>query len=633
MMSISQLGAIVGSKGHVRFEVWAPSAEKVDVHLLGSPGRRYPMERRRGGYFTVELSDAAVGTRYVYRLKTPEGASIERPDPASRYQPDGVHGPSQVIVTGAGQPDDGWCGRSLSQYVIYELHVGTFTPAGTFDAAAQHLGNLAQLGVTAVELMPVAQFPGTRNWGYDGVYPYAVQNSYGGPEGLKRFVDACHRTGLAVILDVVYNHLGPEGNYLRDFGPYFTDFYRTPWGEAINLDGPFSDEVRRYFIENALQWIGDFHIDALRLDAVHAIMDFSARPFLQELSRTVHRTADALNRRVYLIAESALNDTRIIRPRELGGYGLDAQWNDDFHHSLHTTLTGESVGYYMDYHGLEDLASAWRDGYVYSGQHSKFRRRSHGNSSRDIPSRKLVVFAQNHDQVGNRRQGDRLGLNVSFEKQKLSAGMVLLSPYVPLIFMGEEYGETAPFLYFVDHSDPDLVEAVRRGRQEEFAAFKWQDAPPDPQDEDSYARSKLNHHLRVEDRHRHLLDFYRELLTLRNRLPALSHLSKKGMIVTEDLQQNLLVVQRFFKDDISAMVFNFNSTSGPLRIQLPPGNWVRTLDSADPRWKGPGSRVPESLAVNGPVDIDMAPECVILFNKPTSHPATCGPAVPQKKRI
>jgi maltooligosyltrehalose trehalohydrolase len=334
--------------------------------------------------------------------------------------------------------------------------VGAYTKKGTFESIIPHLDELKKLGITAIELMPVAQFPGTRNWGYDGVYPYAVQNSYGGPEGFKRLVNACHGRGLALVLDVVYNHLGPEGNYLWDFGPYFTDRYKALWGFSINFDGPHSDDVRHYFIQNALYWVTEFHVDALRVDAVHAILDFSAEPFLEELASAVHDEAKRLNRRVYLIAESALNDTRVIRSREFGGYGLDAQWNDDFHHALHTVLTGERMGYYRDFGRLQDLAKALLEGFVYSGEYSPYRRRRHGNSSRDIPAHRFVVFSQNHDQVGNRMRGERLSELVCFERTKLAAGVMTLSPFIPLLFMGEEYGETAPFQYFVSHSDPDL---------------------------------------------------------------------------------------------------------------------------------------------------------------------------------
>jgi maltooligosyltrehalose trehalohydrolase len=618
MMRPPRLGATPLGNRQCRFEVWAPLAENVEVQLTAPAERRSAMEKRGAGYFTTVLDDIAPGTRYVYRLQHADSSARERPDPASRYQPDGVHKPSGIVSANFDWDDDGWCGIPLSRYVLYELHVGTFTPEGTFDGAIQHLDELSDLGITAVELMPVAQFPGHRNWGYDGVYPFAVQNSYGGPQGLKRLVNACHRKGLAVVLDVVYNHLGPEGNYLRDFGPYFTDFYQTPWGEAINFDGPYSDEVRRYFIENTLQWIGEFHIDALRLDAVHAILDFSACPFLEQLGQVVHRTAEEVKRHIHLFAESALNDTRIIRPRVLGGFNLDAQWNDDFHHSLHTALTEERSGYYQDYHGLDDLARAWREGYVYSGQYSAYRQRAHGNSSRNVPARQLVVFAQNHDQVGNRMLGDRLDKMVSFEKQKLAAGLVLLSPFIPLIFMGEEYGESAPFLYFVSHGDPALVEAVRKGRRQEFAAFDWQADPPDPQDEQTFLRSKLNRSLRREGRHRAMVEFHRELLRLRTRIPALANLSKKNMTVACDPQQNLLWVRRRCDEEEAGLLFNFNEEAGPVRIQMPAGCWRKRIDSAEPRWMGPGSSIPDELQATGPAELQAASHSVVVFTREQS---------------
>ena len=449
MRSIT-LGAIPGENGRCCFRVWAPRAEKVEVRLVAPQERLLPLKKAEAGYFHGVLERVEPGARYFYRLD----GTRERPDPASRFQPEGVHGPSQVIEPDFPWTDQGWCGLGLPAYVIYEIHVGAFTPAGTFEAVIPHLAELKELGITALELMPVAQFPGRRNWGYDGVFPYAVQNSYGGPAGLKRLVDACHRHGLAVILDVVYNHLGPEGNYLGDYGCYFTDRYRTPWGEAVNFDGPHSDEVRRFFIENALYWIGDCHIDALRLDALHAIFDQSPQPFLAELAEAVHAQAEGLNRRVHLMAESDLNDVRLIRPPELGGYGLDAHWNEDFHHALHTLLTGEQGGYYEDFGRLAQLAKAFREGFVYSGQYSPYRRRRHGSSSRGLPGQRFIVFAQNHDQVGNRLLGDRLTRLVSFEALKLAAGAMILSPFLPLLFMGEEYGEVAPFHYFISHSDP-----------------------------------------------------------------------------------------------------------------------------------------------------------------------------------
>ncbi|MEJ2100907.1 MAG: malto-oligosyltrehalose trehalohydrolase [Desulfobacterales bacterium] len=510
-------GATFLTDGRCRFLVWAPLAEAVDLRIVYPHERITQLEKIGKGYHQIILGDIDPAVHYVYRLHSQQspGSAKERPDPASRHQPQGVHGPSQVVFPDFDWADADWPGLPLSQYIIYELHVGAFTPEGTFDAVIPYLDRLTDIGCTAVELMPVAQFPGDRNWGYDGTYPFAAQHSYGGPQGLKRLVDACHRKGLAVVMDVVYNHLGPEGNYLRDFGPYFTDFYKTPWGEAVNFDGPHSDDVRRFFIESALYWVRDCHVDALRIDAVHAILDFSARPFLEQLALRIHREAERLNRRVYCIAESALNDTRVIRCREFGGFELDAQWNDDFHHALHSLLTGEMSGYYQDFGRLQDLSLSWRDGFVYSGRYSAYRRRRHGNSSRSIAARQFVVFAQNHDQIGNRMNSERLTQLITFEQLKLAAGVVLLSPFIPLLFMGEEYGEVAPFPYFISHSDPDLVEAVREGRRREFAAFGWQENPPDPQDEATFLRAKLNPTLCHQGHHQVLMSFYRELIRLR----------------------------------------------------------------------------------------------------------------------
>jgi maltooligosyltrehalose trehalohydrolase len=417
------------------------------------------------------------------------------------------------------------------------------------------------------------------------------------------------------VLDVVYNHLGPEGNYLWDFGPYFTDRYRSPWGPSINFDGSKSDEVRRFFIENAICWVTEFHVDALRIDAVHAILDFSAQPFLQELASAVHASSEQLNRRVYLIAESTLNDTRIVRSRELGGYGLDAQWNDDFHHSLHTLLTGERSGYYQDFGRLRKLAKAFREGYVYSGDYSPYRQRRHGNSSREISAHRLVVFAQNHDQVGNRMRGERLSELVCFEKTKLAAGVVILSPFIPLLFMGEEYGETAPFPYFVNHSDPDLVEAIRRGRREEFAAFGWEDEPLDPQDEETFLRAKLKHSLRRKGRHKVLLEFNRQLLRLRKGIPALANVSKDDMEVSDYESEKILVIKRWSCSDEADTVFHFGGSPVTISIPFSEGRWEKQMDSADKRWQGTGSQLPGEIMSKGEVTVSLSAYAFVLFVK------------------
>jgi maltooligosyltrehalose trehalohydrolase len=603
------VGAAYLGEGRCRFRVWAPLAQKVEVHVVGPRERLVPLARHTRGYHQAIVEGVEAGALYFYRLDE----ARERPDPASRFQPQDVHGPSQVVNPHFSWDEGNWWGLPWRDYLLYELHVGTFTDEGTFDTVIPYLQDLRTLGVTAIELMPVAQFPGSRNWGYDGVYPFAVQNSYGGPEGLKRLVNACHRQGLAVVLDVVYNHLGPEGNYLQDFGPYFTDRYKTPWGAAFNFDGPYSDEVRRFFIDNALYWVTEFHIDALRLDAIHAIVDHSAQPFLEELGIALHARAEQLNRRVYAIAESALNDSRIIRPRALGGFGLDAQWSDDFHHALRVLLTGDRAGYYQDFGQLQQLVKAYREGFVYAGEYSPYRRRRHGNSSLTIPAQQFVVFAQNHDQVGNRMLGERLSSVVSFEGLKLAAGAVLLSPFIPLLFMGEEYGETAPFAYFISHLDAQLVEAVRQGRREEFAAFAWQGEPPDPQAERTFLCAKLNHRLRQEGHHHVLCEFYRELIRLRKTLPALARLNKQDMDVHGVQKDNVVCIRRWSEEQEVLLVLHFGQTPAAVTMPVPAGRWQKWSDSADQRWHGPGSPLAGAFGSDGEASLTLPPEACALF--------------------
>lgn len=595
-----RLGAIYLGAKSCQFRVWAPNVAAVSVHLTGA-NRLVPMQPTACGYHEATIEGVSPGDLYFYRL-TPE---IERADPASRFQPEGVHGPSQVIDGSFRWDEKGWAGRPLKDYIIYELHVGTFTPAGTFEAIVAYLEYLIQLGVTAVELMPVAQFPGGRNWGYDGVFPFAVQNSYGGPQGLKNLVNACHQRDLAVVLDVVYNHLGPEGNYIADFGPYFTDRYKTPWGSALNFDGPHSDEVRNYFIQNALYWFGEFHIDALRLDAVHAILDCSPVTFLEDLAVATQRAAAQMQRELFLIAESADNNARLVRRQEDGGYGLAAQWNDDFHHCLRTLLTGERSGYYEDYGEFRQLVKAYREGFAYSGEYSRFRQRRHGSSSRDIPAERFVVFAQNHDQVGNRMLGDRLSQTASFEDLKLAAGLVLLSPYIPLLFMGEEYAESTSFPYFVSHSDPQLIEAVRHGRQEEFAAFHWQGEMPNPQDGRTFLRSKLNHELRNADHHMVLLKFYRELIGLRKKLPGLDGSERSGMEVIGLESDKVLAVRRWRESERALLVANLNQTDTTVTVALARGPWRKVIDSADETWRGSGSLIARDIQSDGEADFSL----------------------------
>jgi len=483
-------GARPAPRGGVEFRVWAPRAQRVAVRVRG---KRATLDRvlepREDGFLSVEVESAEPGDDYVFVLDD----RGERPDPASRWQPSGVSGDSRVLDADAWSwTDADWRGIDIADAVFYEIHVGTFTRAGTFEAVIDELPRLRRLGVTAIELMPIGEFPGARNWGYDGVFGWAPQSTYGGPEGLRRLVDAAHGEGLAVFLDVVYNHVGPEGNVLHEFAPYFTDRYRTPWGDAINFDGEGSDFVRAYFQESALQWLADYHVDGLRLDAVHAICDFSARPFLAELAEATERLSHELGRKLLLVAESDRNDPQLVRPRDRGGIGLDGVWSDDFHHAVHAALTGERNGYYVDFGRVSDLAKCLEHRFVYDGAYSRFRHRRHGAPAADVSPHRFVVAVQNHDQVGNRACGERLSVLLSPTRLRLAAAFLLLSPFVPLLFMGEEYGETAPFLYFVDHADPKLRDAVRRGRQHEFRTFGWRGEVPDPSAAETFERSRLS---------------------------------------------------------------------------------------------------------------------------------------------
>lgn len=538
-MSSSPADGSIGARAEgdgFRFHVWAPERGNVRLALMGPDERRLPMKRDADGYWSVYVAGLGAGARYMYEL---DGDEL-RPDPASHHQPDGVHEASATVDHAAfAWSDAAWVNPRLDSYIIYELHVGTFTPEGTFDSAITRIPYLLDLGINAVELMPVAQFPGERNWGYDGVYPFAVQESYGGPDGLKRLVDALHKAGIAVILDVVYNHLGPEGNYLSRFGPYFTDKYKTPWGDAINYDGAMSDAVRAYFIANALHWLRDYHIDALRLDAIHGIYDFSAKHILREMNDAV---VEEFGINKYLIAESDLNDVRVIEPVERGGYGLPAQWNDDYHHCIHTLLTAELDGYYMDFGDLAHMQKALSEGFVYSGQRSAYRRRRHGSSTAHVPPGMLVAFSQNHDQVGNRMMGERLSSLTDIRRARLAAALVLLGPYVPLLFMGEEYAESAPFLYFTSHSDEGLIKAVREGRKREFESFGWKQEPPHPDLIETFMSSKLSAAFAAREPHTGMLEFYRRLIALRKSHDAFKGLGRQDVLVHHHEEERCISV-------------------------------------------------------------------------------------------
>ncbi len=614
----AKLGAIYLGKNHCSFTVWAPLARQVELHLLVPRDQIIPLVPLPRGYHQGVFEDIPPGARYMYRLHTDlaETDGREYPDPASRSQPEGVHGPSEVVDPYSFEwQDDHWFNVAQQDLIIYELHIGAFTAEGTFEAAIPYLPYLKELGVTAVEIMPVAQFPGARNWGYDGVYLFASQNSYGGPDGLRRLVNACHRHGLALILDAVYNHLGPEGNYLSRFGPYFTSRYQTPWGDAFNLDGAFSDSVRELFIENAIHWIEEYHIDGLRLDAIDWVRDVSAHPFLEHLAGSTHFRAERLGRRFYLIGEIDLNDSRVVLPRSIGGYSLDGQWIDDFHHILHVLLTGEKAGYFEDYGGIPQMAKAVREGYVYTGQYSSYRKHSRGNSSALVSARQFVAFSQNHDQVGNRLRGERLSHLVSLESAKLAAAVVLLSPYLPLIFMGEEYAEKAPFRYFMNHSDPELVEAVRKGRLEECALLTGtcDEEPPDPSSEETFRACRLDHSLRGVPPHSIMLQYYKELIRLRKSIPALNIPDKENLEVIPLEDWNSLLMRRWAEGMEVFAIFNFSECEASVACPLPAGVWTKMLDSAEARWGGEGSPAPKSVACDGMVHCSVAARSAVLF--------------------
>ena len=577
--------AVLPAEQGVRFTVWAPNAKRVRVRVTCGQGTgEQELGRGEGDdVYTTVVRAARAGDDYVFLL---DDDDQPLPDPVSRWQPEGVHGPSRVVDPAAFRwHDGGWRGVAMRDLSIYELHIGTFTDDGTFTAAIPFLRSLRrELGVSAIEIMPVAQFPGTRNWGYDGVELYAVQNSYGGPEGLKQLVDAAHREELAVILDVVYNHLGPEGNYLPRYGPYFTDKYKTPWGAALNYDDAGSDDVRRYMVENSLYWVTEYHIDGLRLDAVHGIFDFSAKHLLEEIAEEVHAQAARLGRRVLVIAESDLNDPKLVRPITEHGYGLDGQWSDDFHHAVHAALTGERLGYYADFGGPEWIAAALREPFVYAGAYSRHRNRRHGGSSVGLPREKFVVAIQNHDQVGNRAVGDRLATALSPERHRLAAALLLLSPYVPLIFMGQEYGETNPFQYFVSHSEPGLVDAVRTGRRQEFASFGWVDDVPDPQSEETFRRSVLDRTKTDHPDHASIFAFYRDLLALRNEEPMLRPDAADLSVEYSDGCITILRAPRVgAAQPMRSLLAIFNCTAEPAEVTLPEGEWT-------PQWESAGGR-------------------------------------------
>lgn len=609
---MKRTGAIVDGND-CAFCVWAPLKDKMHVHLLEPEDRLVEMDKVEEGYFEKRIKNLPPGSRYFFR---PDDAS-DFPDPASNFQPEGVHGPSQTVDhTGFQWTDASWNLPGFRELIFYELHVGTFTEEGTFNAIIPRLDDLVDMGINAIELMPVNQFPGNRNWGYDGVFPYAVQNSYGGIEGLKTLVNACHAKGISIFLDVVYNHLGPEGDYFMKYGPYFTATYSTPWGEAINFDNDWSDGVRDFFAGNILYWFQNFHIDGLRCDAIHMVFDNGAIHFWEYAHQRVKQLEQQTGRTFYLVAESDLNSPKVVTDPAAGGYGFDAQWLDDFHHALYTMLDKKGKGRYEDFGRLSQLAKGYTDGFVLSGEWVKFRKKRYGRSSAGVPGDRFIVFNQNHDQVGNRVKGERLSVLVDIERLKLAAAAIFLSPYVPLLFMGEEYGDESPFYYFISHSDPGLIKAVREGRKNEFSKFGFGAGPPDPQDEGTFNDSKLKWEKRSGGKHRMLLDWHRRLITMRRTVPALMNFSKESVRV--DVQgESLLILGRQSKDAAQQLVcvFNFSEEEMVCTLAENKANWVKLLDSGDKEWvasEHEHGNVPAELSG---ITFDMPPLTVAVFER------------------
>ncbi len=542
-----------------KFGVWAPRAQKMSlkigdsVMLMNGPNAR--------GWWTLKVAEANCGDRYAFLI---DDDPTPYPDPRSLNQPDGVHGMSRLYDhSGFEWHDQLWRGSPRTGAVLYEMHIGTFSREGTFDGAIPHLDYLADLGITHIELMPIAEFAGQRGWGYDGVSIFATHEPYGGPDGLKRFVDACHAKGISVILDVVFNHFGPVGNYTNKFGPYLTARHKTPWGDAVNLDEGGSDEVRRFFCDNALMWLRDYHCDGLRFDAVHEFIDRSAVHFMEQLSAEVERLSATLGREFYLIAESDLNDPRIIRPREAQGYGMDSQWSDDFHHSLFTLLYTKEPGrgYYDDFGSIADLHKALKHAYVYDGKYSTYRRRKHGRPVEALSAHHFIHFDQNHDQVGNRAMGERLEHLVGLDAAKVALGVVLTAPYVPMLFMGEEWATSSAFLYFADHEDEDMRKAVAEGRKRDFAQF-FGDEVPDPEAIETFEKSKLNWDEIDEGKHAEMLAWTKALIKLRRCTVALNDGDMHHLLVSTDDRRKTLVMQR----DEARILVNFGEQ--PFRFDL-----------------------------------------------------------------
>jgi maltooligosyltrehalose trehalohydrolase len=612
-----KIGATYIGNDKCRFTVWAPEKQKMKLHIVHPSEHKIEMQKDDEGYFTTEVRTPA-GTRYLYIIDDAEKGS---PDPCSQYQPEGVHGASEVIDHKEYKWDDtGWKVPAFEDIILYELHIGTFTEQGTFESAIEKLDLLTEVGINAIEIMPVAQFPGSRNWGYDGVYPYAVQNSYGGAEGLKKLVDACHQKGMAVFLDVVYNHQGPEGNYIEQFAPYFTDHYKTPWGKAINYDGEWSDGVREFYSENAVYWFENFHIDGLRFDAIHAVYDYGAVHFWELTHQKIKELEQKNKRSYYTIAESDLNAPRVIQPVEQNGYGFTAQWLDDFHHAIYVMLDKEGKERYTGFGDLQQLVKAFSEGFVHSGEYVDFRKRKFGKTSAGISGDKFVAFINNHDQAGNRIDGARLCSLIDTDLSKIATAMLLLSPYIPMLFMGEEYGDESPFFYFISHSDKDLITAVQEGRKEEFRQYvKPGQEFPDPQSEDIFNQSKLKWQKRNEGKHKILLSWHKELISLRRSHAALKNFSKE-CIRAEVLQQDGLILHRKDETGKKELLALFNISSADIVYFLPGnnGSWEKLLDSAENQWQSEISSTQENMfpaSLQAGVQVKIPAKSVIILGK------------------
>jgi maltooligosyltrehalose trehalohydrolase len=613
-MHINTLERTVGinfNNGNAVIQVWAPFASSLSVETQNK--NQIKLIKSRKGWWKAKSDSINPGERYKINI---DGNSFA--DPASLSQPDGVHQASETIDLKEIRKirDVEWKGIAVKDLIIYELHTGTFTAEGTFDGIVKKLDYLKNLGVNAIELMPVISFPGRRNWGYDGAYPFAVHSAYGGAAKLADLVKACHQNGMAVILDVVYNHLGPEGNYLGEFGPYFTRKYNTPWGNAVNFDDAWCDAVRQFFIENALMWMRDFNIDGLRLDAVHAIKDFSPKHLLAELSENVQALNENTGKSHFLIAEVDLNDNRFIRSLKEGGFGMNAQWCDEWHHALHAVLTGEKSGYYSDFGDIEQLSDSFRNAYVFTGEYSEHRKKNFGTPTTGLSGDKFVIFTQNHDHTGNRMLGERLSQLLDFESLKLAAGAMLLSPFVPLLFMGEEYAEDAPFLYFIDHGDKDLVEAVRKGRKEEFSAFIKDAEPPDPASEETFMKSKLKWDFEKNERKARMLDFYKKLISLKKDLPLLKP-GDRNLILVRNIQDSIILKYLSDKESL-IVVMNYSSNEVSLEVDELQNPTAETIIySSHKQWGGSAELSHNPiLEINGKFLLQMKERSVILLKLP-----------------